>query len=118
LARALGCKKKAESGFDRFRKKFRKEQKNDDNTNEDWQGPPLGLNMLLLPVEIKVVKHVAMGEGHLIALVTNQLNENALWGMGTTKWGQLGQDPQQELFFEQLIELDITAANKEEHVPI
>lgn len=120
LAKALGCKKKQESNFEKLRKKFRGStaKTNEDDMNGDWKGPPLGTNVLLLNPDIKIVKHIAIGEGHMVALVQNEMNMNALWGMGTTKWGQLGLDPHDHVFYEHLIELNIKNANSVEHYPM
>ena len=70
----MGCKKKQESIFEKFRKKSKSNKKNEEELNDhDWQGPPLGTNILMFSPEIKKVKHLAIGEGHMIALVENQL---------------------------------------------
>jgi hypothetical protein len=114
LARAFGVKQKKETRFELLRKKFKKGAKSktttlDGNDLEQWDGPPLASNLLVLPKSIRTVGHVALGESHLIALCTTVKQHKVLYGMGTNKWGQLGKDPYEKTFYENLTLLEIEA---------
>lgn len=80
LARAFGVKQKKETRFELFRKRFKKNMKTkaqnlDACEYDQWDGPPLASNILVMPKQTRTVKHVALGESHLIALCTSLKNQ-------------------------------------------
>lgn len=63
-------------------------------------------NISEFPRVVRVVRKIALGKRHLVAqVVTNE--GNALFGMGSNQWGQLGRDPFRHPFFDQLMQMRI-----------
>ena len=61
----------------------------------NYKGPPLESNCILIHPMIRIVKNIALGEEHILlhCIETGSSNLEKLYGMGSNKWGQLGINP-------------------------
>jgi len=76
------------------------------NDYDQWDGPPLAGNLLVMPKTLKRVENVALGENHMVAICTNHKGK-VIYGMGSNKWGQLAIDPAHLTFVEYMTLIDI-----------
>lgn len=67
----------------------------------------LETNLFKVPESVRVVKKIALGHEHMIALVEcEQFSQTyTCYGMGNNIWGQLGRDPFQKDFIDQLVHI-------------
>lgn len=62
----------------------------------------------MIPRRVNVVKNICLGEMHMVAHCVDSLtNNDVAYGMGDNKWGQLGKNPYERRFLDQLEHIEL-----------
>jgi hypothetical protein len=87
IARKMGTKQNdKETAAKKFKRYFRKKISNskfiEPEDNQDYQGLRLGQNVIMIPLKVRTIKNIAMGEVHMVAHCVNETGEDQLYVMG------------------------------------
>ena len=99
-----------------FKKKFQQKISEKQDVEQNFFGPPLLENTLIVPRKIRVVKYVTLGEAHMVLHGTESDSRNeVVYGAGDNRWGQLGLNPFETLFIDHLVPLNVDVINQKQY---
>ena len=84
---------------------------------DEYDGVPLPENIVRLPMSVRRVHKVALGEAHMLVQCFDQRRQkDMVYAAGLNIWGQLGRDPIEQDFVTQLQPLSIQALDDDHKV--